>query len=361
MSQSESSSDRRYAMTVSLLKAHPTLKLPSAMYLARFTEEECKDRSIQMRVRRLIPPSAVTTHSSSDETMTPKTIESSVSSLTADTSSPSELTNSLHGKALFPAPKPSQERKTATAKQQQRAGKATIKNHKKRAHKRATSWYAKEKEKENGLAAETISKKVKEEFDGHGPSARTIQRYVNDLGIAGNSPLKRGPNGNIPAWAYSSLCTAFESFVRIQQINAGGHENTRKILSRKLNILVGNESKNNKLYYRVLKDTAIDMNTAKHNNCEDRRIQWTTYKNLRMWFDNWGKDLVDLGFAHQDDEGNIIIATSQLSRILNFDETCLSHDGSQGSRGGRPEVYLFDPHLFLNLERGCRRHHQRQQ
>ena len=87
------------------------------------------------------------------------------------------------------------------------------------------------------------------------------------------------------------------------------------------------------------------MNSAKHNNCEDRRIQWTTYKNLRMWFDNWGKDLVELGFVHHDAEGNVIIPPNQLSRILNFDETCLSHDGSQGSRGGRPEVYLFDPRL----------------
>ena len=333
MSQSESSSDHCYAKTISILKAHPMLKLPSAMYLARFTEEECKDRSIQMRVRRLIPPSSkITSSPLKPDGTTPQTIESAVSSLTEDTfggTSSSSQSDSISGRSLFPAPKPSQERMTATTKQQQRAGKLAITIHKKRAHKRATSWYAKEKEKENGLAAESICKKKREEFDGHGPSARTILRYVNDWDIAGNSPLKRGPNGNIPAWVYSSLCMAFETFVRIQQINATGHENTRKILSLKLNILVGN-----KLYYRVLKDTAIDMNSAKHNNCEDRRIQWTTYKNLQMWFDNWGKDLVELGFAHHDAEGNVIIPSNQLSRILNFDETCLSHDGSQGSRGG---------------------------
>ncbi len=44
MRQSKSSTAPRYRKTVSLLKAHPTLKLPSAMYLARFTEEECHDQ-----------------------------------------------------------------------------------------------------------------------------------------------------------------------------------------------------------------------------------------------------------------------------------------------------------------------------
>jgi hypothetical protein len=44
MSQSKSSTDPHYRKTASLVKAHPTLKLPSAMYLARFTEEECHDQ-----------------------------------------------------------------------------------------------------------------------------------------------------------------------------------------------------------------------------------------------------------------------------------------------------------------------------
>ncbi len=32
-----------------------------------------------------------------------------------------------------------------------------------------------------------------------------------------------------------------------------------------------------------------------------------------------------------------------LPYILNFDETCLTADGSEGRRGGRPEMVLHDP------------------
>ena len=53
MSRTASSGDPCYAAAVRLSKEHPTWKLPAAMYLARFSEEECGDRVIQMRVRRL--------------------------------------------------------------------------------------------------------------------------------------------------------------------------------------------------------------------------------------------------------------------------------------------------------------------
>ncbi len=54
------------------------------------------------------------------------------------------------------------------------------------------------------------------------------------------------------------------------------------------------------------------MKAAKVNNVEDRRVQWTTHKNLKLWFDNWGKDLVELGFAHLDEHGEVIIPDDQL-------------------------------------------------
>jgi hypothetical protein len=89
------------------------------------------------------------------------------------------------------------------------------------------------------------------------------------------------------------------------------------------------------------------MKAAKINNVEDRWVQWTTYKNLKMWFENWGKDLVEIGFAHRDKHGEVVIPNDQLHQIINFNETCLSHDGSNGARGGCPEVFLYDPWLPL--------------
>ena len=63
-----------------------------------------------------------------------------------------------------------------------------------------------------------------------------------------------------------------------------------------------------------------------------------------MWFDNWEQDLVDLGFANFDPTtGIVVIPIEQLKHINNIDETCLSLDGSDNVRDGRPEVYLYDP------------------
>jgi len=44
--------DPRIKRTLRLLKDHPTLSLPQAMYLAKFLESESKDHAMQMRVRR---------------------------------------------------------------------------------------------------------------------------------------------------------------------------------------------------------------------------------------------------------------------------------------------------------------------
>jgi hypothetical protein len=100
------------------------------------------------------------------------------------------------------------------------------------------------------------------------------------------------------------------------------------------------------LLRRVLADVAISLNASKTQSAEDRRIHWTTYKNLLMWFDNWERDLVDLGFAYvHPSTGIVVIPIEQLKRIVNIDATCLSLDGSDNVRGGRPEVYLYDPRI----------------
>ena len=58
---------------------------------------------------------------------------------------------------------------------------------------------------------------------------------------------------------------------------------------------------------------------------------WTSYTNLKIWFNNWFKDIEELGFARRDSDGKLVIPDNQLSRILNVDETCLSVGGSHGN------------------------------
>jgi hypothetical protein len=67
---------------------------------------------------------------------------------------------------------------------------------------------------------------------------------------------------------------------------------------------------------------------------EDRRVRWTTHANISSWFDNWEFDLVDLGFAVRAADGKVTIPDKQLPFIINFGETCLSLDGTEGRRGG---------------------------
>jgi hypothetical protein len=51
----------------------------------------------------------------------------------------------------------------------------------------------------------------------------------------------------------------------------------------KVNAAMGVETRgSNKLYYRVIWDTATDMKAAKINNVEDHWVQWTRYKKMKM-------------------------------------------------------------------------------
>lgn len=78
---------------------------------------------------------------------------------------------------------------------------------------------------------------------------------------------------------------------------------------------------------------------------EERRVRWTTYGNLDLWFNSWEKTLLELGLLEQDEAGKLNIPREQLRNISNFDQTCLSLDGSSISRGGRPAAYYHDPCL----------------
>ncbi len=87
----------------------------------------------------------------------------------------------------------------------------------------------KREKKTGGLSSLQIEAKAKKEFDGVGLSNVTFRRY-NSANIAGMSPLKIGAKGGVPACAFKSLCIAFESFIRIQQINSRQGEITYKKL-----------------------------------------------------------------------------------------------------------------------------------
>ena len=191
------------------------------------------------------------------------------------------------------------------------------------------------------------------QHDGVGPDARTITRYVNEYNNVGMPPIKTGFKSDIPRWAFVSVCTAFESYIAINQLNGASSLNTRNKLSTILNTIFDVAPSNHPNHWiikRVTAATALNLKATKAESAEDRRKTWTTYKNLDMWFENWTKDLVQLGFAtyvNPDDpnDSTIHITDEQMTRIINFDETCCSLDGGSGTRGGRPVATFYNPNL----------------
>ena len=132
--------------------------------------------------------------------------------------------------------------------------------------------------------------------------------------------------------------------MRINQINGRGGDVTRTKLKKRVGAVVRDHGFSKQLLRRVISETALDLLAKKAEKVEDRRVLWTMYENIKLWFENWARDLVELGFATEH-AGEIDISEEQLARILNLDEMCLSLDGSNGARGGRPEVVFFDPRL----------------
>jgi hypothetical protein len=154
--------------------------------------------------------------------------------------------------------------------------------------------------------------------------------------------MKMGPEGHVSAQVYKNLCQAYSSRVPINQMNACAGDNSRKKLIPMLmkTFHIGS-IKATGLFNCVVCNTAIGINAGKLNCAEDCRIRWTTYQNLALWFDSWEAFLIDYAFVIISETGELIFEET-MKKILNLDETCLSLDGNNGNRGGRPTVTYFD-------------------
>ena len=147
-----------------------------------------------------------------------------------------------------------------------------------------------------------------------------------------------------------NLTISFETYVKIKQLTGQSGDVTYKKLQKLLKQCTSQKKDVDCawLMKRLLQESGVDLNNGRSNNAEQRRIMWTTYYNLKSWFNNWERDLLELGFAKKVD-GKTIIPEDQLARILNIDETCLVMDGSSSQRGGRPAV-VFTSGALPNLK-----------
>ena len=191
----------------------------------------------------------------------------------------------------------------------------------------------KREENPGGMSVREVEQAIKLKHKGFGQSRSTIQHYVVN-------------EGNIPAVMYKSLCAAFGSCMRINQINALGGDNSRSkmipLIAATMNFSI---SAATDLVRRLCRDTAIDMKADKMYFAEERRVRWTTYSNLELWVSTWEKTLLDLGLLEQGEDGKVYIPNPLLRNILHFDEMCLSLDGCSVNREGCPAAYYYDPRL----------------
>ena len=80
------------------------------------------------------------------------------------------------------------------------------------------------------------------------------------------------------------------------------------------------------------------MQVKKVKCAKERWVKWMTFQNLDLWFDSWEKVLDELGFFEVDAAtGKKLISERKLRDIVNFNETCLSLNGSTITRGGCTE------------------------
>ena len=75
-----------------------------------------------------------------------------------------------------------------------------------------------ELQKQEGMSAKQVSQLVLGEF-GVEINAHTIQR---EKGSVGASPKKMGPQGHFPSKTFYNLAIAFESYIKIMQLNGHG-------------------------------------------------------------------------------------------------------------------------------------------
>ena len=85
-------------------------------------------------------------------------------------------------------------------------------------------------------------------------------------------------------------------------------------------------SRGGALYDRMMSRHADKLVVNDKNNVvEQRRLEWTTYVNINVWFDTLKGFLIQFGFARESTnqdmmEGELVYFDSQTHRILNLDE-----------------------------------------
>ena len=109
---------------------------------------------------------------------------------------------------------------------------------------------------------------------GVGPSHATIHNYVVNCGGINVPPLKRGPVGHIlELAAYKTLCTAFATFMQINQLNCPtGINKQGKMAPLGAKAMMVDVDGAIEIIKRPTWDIAIDLSNGKLNLAKEWRV-----------------------------------------------------------------------------------------
>ncbi len=139
-------------------------------------------------------------------------------------------------------------------------------------------------------------------------SDKTVHRYVAK-GLVNTTPLKRGPAPAVPKLVYEMLKGAFSTFIMLEQAKCAKENSARVLMTRVSKCMrpFGYSIAPKHLLAKLRKDTADVIGVQKGNAVEHRRILWTTFTNLKLWFDTWERTVVELGLArHKTNEDGLV-------------------------------------------------------
>ena len=348
------------------------LSIRQAMLNVGFSQEKATNLSWQMKVRRKVqeikdsslPLSCIKLREKDDDEETPSTLSKSPgiskvpgTTTVIDVDNPNTLkkrtlpTQQASTASAASSNKNKKTRRTSHQLQHHHAEENLQKRKDIEAHKEATRRYAKSQglgqHNPNYVSAQAICDEVNSTYSTT-VTGRTIRNAVNE-GKVGLSPPKKGPAFlGLPHHIMQALTKAYTTYLKLTQ--AGGTEAThQKNIVNKIEACLqeGNMLRDPRNFQRHLqKVTSNEFMVGGLNVQEQRRKEWTTFRNLSRWFDTFGNELLRLGFAREKnvedgnlaEDGSVIITEEQKARIINLDETSITLDGTKSRKGGRPPV-----------------------
>jgi hypothetical protein len=164
--------------------------------------------------------------------------------------------------------------------------------------------------------------------------------------MIGSALLMRGYEGIISKAVFKLLVLPIKLFIQIKQVNC------KVIVWKKLLVVVNgmcriksiNQIKENMLK-QVMRLMTVSFNVAVALPVKERRLLWTMYNKLHVWFMRFKEFVIKFGYAVLDGNGELVFLSELLRRIPNMDEMETLLKGSNTQAGGGPAMSYWDPHL----------------